>query len=112
MAASTNCSYHVNCYATLRTYFSQLLIHWEQREQRSNVTEERHSSLPGCRILCNHVAYAHAPDMTRARQRSLPAIHRTLAFSLVLTPYLWNAVVSGHVNINVLVVQKPSLAAS
>ena len=76
MAASTNCSSHVNCYATLRTYLSQLLIHWEQREQRSKVTEERHSCLPGCQILCNHVAYAHAPDMTRVRQRSLPVMAR------------------------------------
>ena len=70
MAAFTNCSSYD---ATSRTYLSQ---HWEQREQRSKVTEERHSSLPGCRILCNHMVYAHAPDMTLARQRSLPVMAR------------------------------------
>ena len=114
MAASTNCSSRVNCYATLRTYLSQLLIHWEQRVQRSKVTEERHSCLPGCRILCNHVGYAHAPDMTRARQRSLSemACARLIARWLFR---LFSRHISGtqlfqenrHVNINVLVAQKP-----
>ena len=64
--ASTNRSSHVNCCATLRTYLSQLLI---QREQRSKATEEQ-----ACPAFGNHVEYAHAPHMTRARQRSLPAL--------------------------------------
>ena len=111
MAASTNRSSHVNCYATLRTYLSQLLIHWEQREQRSKATEERHSSFPSCR---NHVGYAHAPDMTRARQRSLPAMARARSIERWLFR-LFSRHISGtqtfqenrHININVLIAQKP-----
>ena len=76
MAASTNCSSHDT---TLRTYLSQLLIHWEQSEQRSKVTEERHSNCPA---VGNHVAYAHAPDITRARAC---AIDGKLAFSLAIS---------------------------
>ena len=44
------------------------------------------------------IGVAHAPanniDMTRARYIER-AIDCTLAFSIVFTPYLWNAVVSG-----------------
>ena len=109
MAASTNCLSHVNCYATLRTYLSQLLIHWERREQR---TQEGHSSLPGCRILCNRVAYAHAPNMTRARQRSLPAMAQAQSITRWLF-HLFSRHIYGmqsfqencHININVLVAQ-------
>ena len=100
MAASTNCSSNVNCCATLRTY----LVH---REQRSTMTEEL------LLVQGRHLADAHAPANghlhTRVRHGSLAsdapandtptyAHARWIArvsFSLVFTPYLWNAVVSG-----------------
>ena len=37
-ATSTNCSSHVNCCATLRTYLAQL---WEQREQISKLNTQK-----------------------------------------------------------------------
>ena len=67
MAASTNCSSHVNYYATLRTYLAQLV--YPKRKEIKTVTEERYSRKTDC-LLNNRVAYAHAPaktDMTHAR---------------------------------------------
>ena len=121
MAASTNCSSHVNCYATLRTYLAQLLIHWEQREQRSKLTEERHS-----RKLLTRRPYTTTwsvrrlqgeTDMTRACQHSLPARARARSITHWLFRLFSNHI-SGmqtfqenrHITIHVLVVEKPLVA--
>ena len=41
MAASTNCSSHVKCCATLRTYFAQFVIDWVRKVHAS-------VGAPGC----------------------------------------------------------------
>ena len=97
--------------ATLRTYLVD-------REQRSTMTEERNSKTASRRrstkITTRHLADSHAPAngithiracaMDRWRLMLRQTIHPhtrmrdgslAYAFSLVFTPYLWNAVVSG-----------------
>ena len=95
MAPSTNCSSQVNYDAMLRTYLAQL-VYWKQREQRSKLTEERHSKT-ACRwrILYNHMTYAHAPAKYWHDACALYSLPARARFSLVFTPYPWNAVVSG-----------------
>ena len=70
-AASTS---HVNCYATLPFSASYPL-----GIKRTEIKSDRGETLKLARLsdpLCNHVGYALAPDMTRVRQRSLPAMAR------------------------------------
>ena len=100
---------------TLQTFLAQ---HWEQREQRSKLTEERHS-----RTLLTRRSYTttwhmcmlrRETDMTRAHQHSLPA--RARARSMVRWYFrLFSRHISGkqsfrknrHINSHVLIVQKP-----
>ena len=75
-----------------------------QKRQRSLLKLARLSDPP-------HVGYAHAPDITRARQRSLPAMARARS----IARWLFSRHISGtqsfqencHIHINVLVAQKP-----
>ena len=77
MAASTNCSSHVNCYATLRTYLAQFVTHLEQRKQRLKLTEER-QDLPIYTVdpIQPHGVCAYSGEklnIMRAHHRSLTA---------------------------------------
>ena len=81
---------HLNYYATLRTYLVKRVYHWKNKENRDQNIQK---PVPTWRRACSG-------DMTRARFYSLPERARARStarwlFSLVFTPYLWNAVVSG-----------------
>ena len=92
------------------TFLSFLSI--GNKENRDQKRQRRDTQ--ACPAVGNHVGYAHAPDMTRARQRSLPAMARAPSIPRWLFR-LFSRHISGtqsfqencHININVLVAQKP-----
>ena len=99
----------VNCYATLPFSASYPL-----GTKRTEINSDRGETLKLARLSDPLMGYAHAPDMTSVRQRSLPAMARARS----IAPWLFRLFsrhISGtqsfqenrHISIHLLIVHNP-----